>query len=111
MDMTVNTVSAIELFTAAHVGDAERVRRMLPPCGAPAEHGRPPAPSPRGVTPLMAAAGGGHEAVVEVLLQCGADPARRDVRGHSAAFYARAAHHPHLAARLDTVVDQEKTMW
>jgi hypothetical protein len=33
------------------------------------------------------------------------------VRGHSAAFYALAAHHPHLAARLDTVVDQEKTIW
>jgi Ankyrin repeat len=106
--MTVNTVSAVELFTAAHVGDVERVRGILPPCGAPAEYGRPPAP--RGVTPLMAAAGGGHEAVVEVLLQCGADPARRDVRGHSAAFHARAAHHSHLAARLDTVVDQEKTM-
>ena len=58
----------------------------------------------------MAAAAGGHEAVVEVLLLCGADSARRDARGHSAAFYARATRHPHLAARLDTVVDQEKTI-
>jgi hypothetical protein len=48
---------------------------------------------------------------VELLLRCGADPARRDPRGRSAAFHARAAGHPHLAARLDTVVDQEKTIW
>jgi hypothetical protein len=41
----------------------------------------------------------------------GADPARRDPRGRSAAFHARAAGHPHLAARLDAVVDQEKTIW
>jgi len=48
---------------------------------------------------------------VELLLRCGADPARRDMRGRSAAFYARAAGYPDLAKRLDTVVDQEKTIW
>jgi hypothetical protein len=48
---------------------------------------------------------------VELLLRCGADPARRDIRGRSAAFYARAAGHLDLAKRLDTVVDQEKTIW
>jgi hypothetical protein len=54
---------------------------------------------------------GGNEAAVELLLQCGADPSRRDTRGRSAAAYARAGGHPHLAERLDTVVDIEKTMW
>jgi ankyrin repeat protein len=87
----------------------ERVRALLPPWGDPAEDGAPAMPG--GVTPLMAAAAGGHEAVVELLLACGADPARRDCRGRSAAAYARAAGHPHLAERLDTVVDQEKTIW
>jgi ankyrin repeat protein len=56
----------------------------------------------------MAAASGGHDAMVELLLQRGADPARRDRRGRSAAFYARVAGHPYLAARLDTVVDVER---
>jgi hypothetical protein len=49
--------------------------------------------------------------VVELLLACGADPAQRDARGRSAAFYARAAGHPDLAKRLDILVDQEKTIW
>ncbi len=61
-----------------------------------------------GVTLLMAAAAGGHHAMVELLLRRGADPARRDRRGRSAAFYARVAGHPYLAARLDTVVDVER---
>jgi ankyrin repeat protein len=63
-----------------------------------------------GMTPLMAAAAGGHETVVEVLLDCGADPSVRDKQGRSAAAHARAAGHLHLAERLDTVVDKEKTM-
>src|SRR4051794_34027464 len=108
MTMNVDLARAVELFAAAYFGDVERVLALLPSCGDPAEDGPPDAPG--GVTPLMAAAAGGHEAVVTVLLQCGADPARRDTRGHSAAFYARATHYPHLGARLDTVVDQEKTI-
>ncbi len=86
-----------------------RLRTLLPPCGDPAEDGTPTAPG--GETPLMAAAASGHEAVVELLLRCAADPTRRDVRGRTAAFYAREAGHPHLAERLDTVVDLEKTLW
>ena len=63
------------------------------------------------MTPIMAAAEGGHEAVVEQLLMRGADPAQRDEQGRSAAAYARAAGHPHLAERLDTVVNKENTIW
>jgi hypothetical protein len=59
----------------------------------------------------MAAAAAGHEAVVELLLDRGADPSRRDCKDRSAAAYAREAGHAHLAERLDTVVDQEKTIW
>jgi hypothetical protein len=36
-------------------------------------------------------------------------PIRRGVM-RSAAAYARAAGHPHLAERLDTVVDKEQTL-
>src|SRR3712207_7341101 len=50
----------------------------------------------------------GNEATVELLLLFGADPARRDAEGRTAAAYARAAGHPHLAARLDTVVEKDR---
>jgi ankyrin repeat protein len=59
----------------------------------------------------MAAAGAGATAIVELLLDHGADPARRDCEGRSAAAYARAAGHAHLAERLDTVIDKERTIW
>jgi Ankyrin repeats (3 copies) len=107
--MKANARKAAALFAAVRVGDVERLRALLPPCGDPAEDGMPAEPG--GVTPLMAAAASGREAAAEVLLQCGADPTRRDARGRTAAFYARAAGHHHLAERLDTVVDQEKTLW
>ena len=100
---------AAELLEAAQAGDEARVRALLPPAGAPEERGPPDAPD--GMTPVMAAAAGGHEAVVELLLKRGADPALRDERGRSAAAHARAAGHAHLAERLDTVVDKEKTIW
>lgn len=94
-----------EMMTWVVSGDVERLRALLPARAAPEDT------LPDGVTPLMLAAACGHEHVVELLLQCGADPSRRDRYGHSAAAYARQAGHPHLAERLDTVVDQEKVMW
>jgi ankyrin repeat protein len=106
--MQTNTNKAADLFAAVLAGDVERLRTLLPPCGDLAEDGALAAPG--GVTPLMAAAGSGREAVVEFLLRCGADPSRRDARGRTAAFYAREAGHPHLAERLDTVVDKDATI-
>ena len=105
----MNTDLASKLLAAARAGDVAQVRALLPPAGNPEEDG--PDDVPDGVTPLMAAAAGGHEAVVEVLLACGADAARRDARGRSAAAHARAAGHVHLAERLDTVVDKDQTIW
>ena len=99
---------ASKLLAAARAGDAERVRALVPCAGNPEEDG--PLDALGGVTPLMAAAAGGHEAVVEVLLACGADAARCDARGRRAAAYARAGGHPCLAKRLDTVVDKDQTM-
>jgi hypothetical protein len=88
-------------------GTRRGVRALLPSAGSLAEDSLPGTSG--GATALMGAAAGGHEAVVALLLECGADASRRDTPGRSAA-YARAAGHPHLAERLDTVVDVEKTM-
>jgi hypothetical protein len=100
---------AAELLALALAGDEAQVRALLPPAGNREEDGLPSTPG--GATALMGAAAGGHESMVSLLLQCGADPSRRDTRGRSAAAYARAAGHPHLAERLGTVVDLEKTIW
>jgi hypothetical protein len=105
----MDTELASRLLAAARAGDAAQVRALVPCCGSPEEDGPPDAPD--GITPLMAAAAAGHEAVVEVLLACGADAAKRDARGRRAAAYARAGGHPCLAKRLDTVVDKDETIW
>ncbi len=102
----MSTSRAAELMAAALCGDIARLRALLPVAGDVAAFAAPDG----GVTPMMAAASGGHEAALELLLQRGSNPARRDVRGRSAAAYARAAGHTHLAARLYGVVDQEKTL-
>jgi ankyrin repeat protein len=101
----MSTSREADLLAAALCGDIARLQTLLPTAGDPTTFA-----APDGVTPLMAAASGGHEAVVELLLQRGSNPARRDTQGRSAAAYARAAGHLHLAARLDGVVDQEKTL-
>lgn len=94
-----------ELLAAALSGDTVLLQTLLPLAGDLVTFD-----APNGVTPLMAAASGGHDSAVELLLQRGSNPARRDANGRSAAAYARAAGHSHLAGRLDDVVDQEKTM-
>lgn len=94
-----------ELLAAAGCGDLVLLETLLPIEGDPTSfHG------PNGLTPLMVAASAGHEAVVELLMARGSNPAHRDEEGHSAAAYARRAGHTHLAARLDGVVDQDQKM-
>ena len=102
-------IHTADLLAVVAAGDVARLRTMLPPTGDLAEDGPPD--MLRGMPPLMVAAVFGNEAMVELLLLAGADPARRDAGGRTAAAYARAAGHPHLAARLDTVVEKENTIW
>src|SRR5215204_6219314 len=106
--MAMDTELASRLLAAARAGDAALIRALVPCCGSPEEDGPPDAPG--GITPLMAAAAAGYEAVVEVLLACGADAAKRDARGRRAAAYACGGGHASLAKRLDTVVDKDETI-
>jgi hypothetical protein len=76
--MDTDVARAVDLCAAVQRGDVDRVRTLLPPYGDPVVDG--PLVAPGGLTPLMIAAAGGHEAVVEMLLRCGADPARRDAQ-------------------------------
>jgi len=98
-----------DLMAAILAEDMARIQALLPACVADTRDGE--ARLPEGLTPLMVAAACGREDLVEALLQQGADPARRDPGGRSAAAYARAAGHPHLAERLDTVIEKENTIW
>lgn len=95
-----------ELLAAAGCGDVALLEKLLPAAGDLSAFD-----GPNGVTPLMVAASAGHEAAVELLLERGSDPSRRDTQGRSAAEHARRAGHPHLAARLDSVVDQDQKIW
>ena len=93
------------LFAAALSGDVGLLRGLLPAAGDLTSFG-----VATDATLLMAAASRGHESVVELLLQRGCNPTRRDANGRSAAAYARAAGHSRLAERLDRVVDLDKTL-
>jgi ankyrin repeat protein len=104
----MNTSDETGLIAAIRAGDIAGLRARLSPAGNASDDCA--AGLPNGLTALMIAAACGHQEVVELLLQCGADPTRRDGHGRSAAAHARASGHPHLAEQLDIVVDQEKTM-
>jgi hypothetical protein len=105
----MSSINNGDLLASLVAGDVTRLQSLLTAANGPVEDRE--LDLPYRMTPMMAAAACGCEAAVELLLQRGADPARRDTVGRTAAAYARHAGHPHLAARLDTVVDQERRMW
>ena len=65
----MTTAHDAEVMEAARSGNLDALRQLLPPAGDPKA-----IVGPDGITPLMAAAAGGHEAAVEFLLEHGADP-------------------------------------
>lgn len=68
----------------------------------------PDRPDSRGVTPLMSAARFANDAVVSLLLQRGADAARRDDEGHSVLAYAALGGDVRILSDLLTAVDGEE---
>lgn len=79
---------------AAIVGDVDAVRRLLD-LGLPAD-----ATDHQGCTALLRAAGGGHRAVVDLLLARGADPARAAHSGATALSAAVSMRHVEIVDRL-----------
>jgi len=78
----VNRLGWTPLHYAASKGQMDTARLLL------RRQAMPNAPSPQGTTPLMMAAYSGSQPMVQLLLDAGADPATRDLKGQDAADWA-----------------------
>ncbi len=87
-------LQAQDVPAAAIVGDADAVRRLLD-LGLPVD-----ATDAQGCTALLRAAGGGHRAVVDLLLARGADPLRTANSGATPLSAAVSMRHVELVDRL-----------
>lgn len=83
------------LIAAVRTGDAERVRHL-----AAGASERLDETGSDGRTPLMVAAAAGADTMVALLLELGADAARRDGEGRTAADLAFRNGHADLGQRL-----------
>lgn len=92
-------------MAAVRQGDGDAVRRMLAE-----EPGRLDAAGPEGSTPLMLAASEGKAEMVALLLEAGADPAKRDREGRTAAELAFANGHADLGQRLGPASEAERIL-
>ena len=96
----VNRLGWTPLHYAASKGHLDTVKLLL------ANAAMVNAPSPDGTSPLMMAAYDGSEEVARALLNAGADPTARNLRGEDAADWARRRHHSRLAAQLDDLTER-----
>lgn len=87
-------LQAQDVPAAAIVGDADAVRRLLD-LGLPVD-----ATDTQGCTALLRAAGGGHRAVVDLLLARGADPQRTAHSGATPLSAAVSMRHAEIVDRL-----------
>lgn len=93
----VNRLGWTPLQYAASKGHVDTVKMLL------ANKAMVNAPGPDGTTALMMAAYGGDEAVVQVLLNAGADVTMVNLHKWDAAQWARAKKHDALAKKLDAL--------
>lgn len=96
----VNRLGWTPLHYAASKGHMDTVKLLL------ANKAMVNAPSPDGTSSLMMAAYAGNEDIVRALLDAGADPTARNLRGEDAADWARRKSHNQLAAQLDDLTDR-----
>lgn len=94
----VNRLGWTPLHYAASKGQMEMARLLL------SKKAIVNAPAPGGETPLMMAALGGNKAMVDLLLKSGADVTTRDLKGQSAADWARNGKSASLATELTAMV-------
>ncbi|MFY0476423.1 ankyrin repeat domain-containing protein [Achromobacter marplatensis] len=94
----VNRLGWTPLHYAASKGQMEMARLLL------SRKAIVNAPAPGGETPLMMAALGGNKAMVDLLLKSGADVTTRDLKGQSAADWARTGKSASLATELTALV-------
>jgi ankyrin repeat protein len=93
------------LLQAVRGGDAEALRRLA--AASPELLDRA---GPDGRTPLMLAASAGAAELVGLLLELGADPARRDGEGRTAADLAVAGGHADLGQRLGPATEADRIL-
>lgn len=93
----VNRLGWTPLQYAASKGHLETVKMLL------ANKAVVNAPGPDGITALMMAAYGGNQAVVQLLLDSGADVTMQTTQQYDAARWARLKNHNALADKLDAL--------
>jgi ankyrin repeat protein len=96
----VNRLGWTPLHYAASKGQMEMARLLL------SKKAIVNAPAPGGETPLMMAALGGNKEMVDLLVKSGADVTTRDLKGQSAADWARNGKSASLATELTAMVAQ-----
>jgi len=94
----VNRLGWTPLHYAASKGQMEMARLLL------SKKAIVNAPAPGGETPLMMAALGGNKEMVDLLVKSGADVTTRDLKGQSAADWARNGKSASLATELTAMV-------
>ena len=94
----VNRLGWTPLHYAASKGQMEMARLLL------SKKAIVNAPAPGGETPLMMAALGGNKEMVDLLVKSGADVTTRDLKGQSAAGWARNGKSASLATELTAMV-------
>ena len=99
----VNRLGWTPLHYAASTGQMDMAKMLL------ADKAIVNAPGPDGTTPLMMAALSGSDAMVQLLLKAGADPTTRNLKGQTAADWARQKNFTALAGKLDALAEKVLT--
>ena len=99
------TTSTTALHVASHHGNLGAVQLLLERSASPLSNIHP-----YKMTPLHLACSGGHDAIVNVLLDAGSSINAKDINKRTAAAWARRRGHFELAERLDGLIKAQKVV-